>query len=117
VPFVRIGLQARAYRVRAMLTIDDATSGFLHSAADDLQRQLGTVAVVDRLTVEKVPRHVTLVATLRVGARSVDVRGHGANLVAAYADLRLTVPAPVLAAAFAEVVERRPGHSPRGHPI
>ena len=95
-----------------MQPIDDATSGFLHSAADDLQRQLGLVAVVDRLTVEKVPIGVALVANLRVDARSVEIRGSGASLVAAYADLRLRVTAPVLAAAFAQVVER-PYRSPR----
>jgi hypothetical protein len=90
-----------------MQPIDDATSGFLNSAADDLQRQLGSVAVVDRLTVEEAPRRITLVATLRVAARAVEVRGSGANLVAAYSDLRLSVTAPVLAAAFTQVVGRR----------
>lgn len=90
-----------------MQPIDDATSGFLHSAADDLQRQLGLAATVDRLTVETVRSDVMLVATLRLGARSMVIRGRGADLVAAYADLRLAIPEPVLAAAFTQVVERR----------
>ena len=95
----------RAYGVAAMQPIDDATSAFLDSAADDLQRELSRTAVVDELRLEKVHRGVTLVATLRTGARTVEARGRGANLVAAYADLRLTVPALVLAATFTQVVE------------
>jgi hypothetical protein len=90
-----------------MQPIDDATEAFLDSAADDLQRQLGLAAIVVQLTVEKVPRGVMLVATLRVGARCVEISGRGANLIAAYADLRLTVPEPVLAAAFTQFIESR----------
>ncbi len=88
-----------------MQPIDDATSGFLRSAADDLQRQLGLAAAVDQLTVEKLPHGVMLVAALRIGDRSVAITGRGADLVAAYADLRLAVPEPVLAEAFAQVME------------
>ena len=95
-----------------MQPIDDATSGFVRSAADDLQRQLGLAAAVDELTVEKLPHGVTLVAALRIGDRSVAIRGSGANLIAAYADLRLAVPEPVLAAAFTEVMD--PGRSRPG---
>ena len=88
-----------------MQPIDDATSGFLRSAADDLQRQLGLAAAVDELTVEQLAHGVTLVAALRIGDRSVAITGIGANLVAAYADLRLAVPEPVLAEAFTQVLE------------
>lgn len=88
-----------------MQPIDDATSVFLHSAADDLQWQLGLAAAVDQLTMENVPDGVTLVAALRIGDRTLAVRGSGANLVAAYADLRLAIPEPVLAAAFTQVME------------
>lgn len=88
-----------------MLPIDDATAVFLHAAADDLQRQLGLAAAVDQLTVEKLPRAVMLVAALRIGDRSVAIRGSGADLVAAYADLRLAVPEPVLVEAFTQVME------------
>ena len=88
-----------------MQPIDDATSGFLISAADDLQRQLGLAAAVDQLTLEKAPHGVTLVAALRIGDRSVAIRGRGADLVAAYADLRLATPEPVLVAAFTEVMD------------
>ena len=88
-----------------MQTIDEATSAFLHSAVDDLQRQLGLAAAVDELTVEQLPHGVMLVATLRIGDRSVDIRGSGANLVAAYADLRLAIPQPVLVAAFSQLME------------
>ena len=95
-----------------MQPIDDATSGFLHSAADDLQRQLGLAAAVDQLTVEKLPHGVMLVADLRIGDSSLAISGSGPDLVAAYADLRLAVPEPVLAAAFTEVMD--PGRSRPG---
>lgn len=88
-----------------MQPIDDATSAFLLSAAEDLQRQLGLAAAVDELTVENVPHGVTLVAGLRIGDRSVAITGSGPDLVAAYADLRLAVPKPVLAEAFTQVME------------
>ena len=93
--------------VLPMQPIDDATSGFLYKAADDLQRQLGLAAAIDDLTVERLAHGVVLAAALRIGDRSVAIRGSGANLVAAYADLRLAIPGPVLAAAFTQVVERR----------
>ena len=88
-----------------MQPIDDATSVFLQAAADDLQRQLGIAAAVDQLAVEKLPRAVMLVAALRIGARRVTIRGSGANLVAAYADLRLAMREPVLVEAFTQVME------------
>jgi hypothetical protein len=88
-----------------MQPIDDATSAFLQTAADDLQRQLGIAAAVEALTIEEVPDGVALVAALRIGHRSTEIRGGGANLVAAYADLRVAYSRPVLASAFAELVE------------
>jgi hypothetical protein len=88
-----------------MQPIDDAISAFLQSAADDLQRQLGIAAAVEALTIEEVPDGVALVAALRIGRRSTAIRGSGANLVAAYAELRVAVPKPVLAAAFTELME------------
>jgi len=88
-----------------MQPIDDATSAFLQSAADDLQRQLGIAAAVEELTLEAVPDGVALVAALRIGNRGTAIRGSGANLVAAYADLRLAYAQPVLASALAELVE------------
>ena len=89
-----------------MQPIDDATSAFLQSAADDLQRQLGNVAHVEKLTIQEVADGVALVAALRIGHRSTEIRGIGANLVAAYAALRLAYGHPVLASAFAELVDR-----------
>jgi hypothetical protein len=94
-----------AYGGGAMQPIDDATSAFLRSAADDLQRQLGIAAAVERLTIEEVTEGVALVAALRIGHRTTVIRGIGANLVAAYADLRLAFSRPVLASAFAELVD------------
>jgi hypothetical protein len=88
-----------------MQPIDDATSAFLRSAADDLQRELDLAATVDKLTVDTGGRGITLVAAIRIGDRSAVIRGSGANLVAAYADLRLAIPEAVLAATFAQLVE------------
>ena len=88
-----------------MKPIDDATTVFLQSVADDLQRQLGIAALVEELTMEDDPDGVALVAALRIGARATAIRGRGANLVAAYADLRLAFPQLVLAAAFTELME------------
>ena len=89
-----------------MQPIDDATSVFLQSAADDLQRHLGVAAGVEDLTVEDTPDGVALVAALRIGHQSVTIRGSGANLVAAYADLCLAIPRTMLATAFTELIER-----------
>lgn len=88
-----------------MQPIDDSTSEFLRSAAVDLQQQLGLAAALEELTVEKLPHGVMLVATLRIGERGVAIRGSGANLVVAYADLRMAIPEPVLAEAFTQVMD------------
>ena len=88
-----------------MKPIDDATSAFLQSVADGLQRQIGIAPAVEGLTIEDVPDGVTLGAALRIGASTTAIGGRGANLVAAYADLRLAVPQPLLAAAFTELME------------
>ena len=85
--------------------IDEPTSSFLWFAADDLQRQLGVAGAVEELVVEEMTGGVLLVAAIRIGQRTVEVRGAGANIVTAYADLCVAVPAPVLETAFTQLVE------------
>ena len=89
-----------------MLTpIDEATSQFLEAAADDLQRQLSIVGVVER--VEARPRigSVSIVATIRVGQRTAEVEGTGDSVLTAYADLRQHLAEPALAAAFGNLYD------------
>lgn len=101
-----MGAVLRAPRiVSVMAPIDEPTSSFLRFAADDLQRQLGVAGIVQDLTLEEIAGGVALVSAIRIGQRSVEIRGIGANILAAYSDLCVAVPQPVLATAFAELVE------------
>ena len=84
---------------------DDATAKFLSAAARDLQRQLGIAGSVEDLSLEKDSGRVALVAAIRVAGDDVIVRGIGVDLLAAYADLRQSVPQPVLGSAFAQVID------------
>lgn len=84
---------------------DEATEQFLAAAADDLQWHIRSSGVIEGLTVEGTDRP-TIVATIRVGRRTVALRGRGENLLAAYAELRRSTPQPLLEAAFREYVGR-----------
>ena len=84
--------------------IDDATSAFLRSAADDLQRQVGVAGVVRSLALEQPDDGVTIIASIAVGTRTVEVRGSGESLVSAYADLRRSTAAGLVAMLFTELV-------------
>ena len=48
---------------------------------------------------------VTLIATVRVAARDVELIGRGENLLTAYADLTRRAPEPILSSAFRQVLE------------
>jgi hypothetical protein len=85
-------------------SIDEATSAFLRSAADDMQRQIGVAAAVRTLALEQSGGGVTIIASIAVGTRTVEVRGSGESLVSAYADLRRSTAAGLLATLFAELV-------------
>jgi hypothetical protein len=80
--------------------IDESTSQFLEAAADDLQRQLRFVGVLERIEVAPWPAGTSLVATIRVGHRMVDLQGFGDNLVAALADLQRHLAEPALIASW-----------------
>jgi hypothetical protein len=82
-------------------SIDEATSAFLRSAADDMQRQIGVAAAVRTLALEQSGGGVTIIASIAVGTRTVEVRE---SLVSAYADLRRSTAAGLLATLFAELV-------------
>ena len=48
---------------------------------------------------------LAMIATLRVSRKELAMRGTGENIVVAYADLRQSVPQPVLESAFIQVVD------------
>jgi len=84
--------------------IDESTSAFLRSAADDLQHQVGVAGVVRALALEQPSDGVTIIASIAVGTRTVEVRGSGESLVSAYADLRRSTAAGLVAMLFTELV-------------
>ncbi len=86
--------------------IDAATSAFLEAATADLRRQLGIAGALEALSLEKLrPEEVTLVAAIRVAGDEIVIRGTGSNILTAYADLRLSIPQPVLESAFVQLVD------------
>jgi hypothetical protein len=84
--------------------IDDATSAFLRSAADDLQRQIGVAGGVRSLALELSDGGITIIASIASGTRTVEVRAHGESLVTAYTDLRRSTAEGLLAMLFTELV-------------
>lgn len=84
---------------------DEATEQFLAVAADDLQWHIRSSGVVEGLAVEGIDRP-TIVATVRVGRRTLALRGRGESLLEAYTELRRSTPEPLLEAAFREYVGR-----------
>jgi hypothetical protein len=72
-------------------TLDEATSRFLETARADLQRQLGSVGMVEAVTIERLEP-----ARVRLGGRQVLFSGAGDNLVAAYGALTRSGAAPGL---------------------
>ena len=85
--------------------IDDATAGFLEAAAKDLQRQIGSAGIVERVVLEDSSPATELTARIRVGNHVVEMRGTGENLVEAYGDLHRGSPVPMLTAAFRQLLE------------
>jgi hypothetical protein len=77
-------------------TLDEATSRFLETARADLQRQLGSVGMVEAVTIERLEPEVWLSARVRLGGRQVLFSGAGDNLVAAYGALTRSGAAPGL---------------------
>lgn len=84
--------------------IDEATSGFLRSAAEDLQRQIGVAGLVRSLALEQSDGGVTVIASIAVGTQTVGVRGSGESLISAYADLCRSAAEGLLATLFTELV-------------
>ena len=83
--------------------IDEATSAFLEAATADLRRQLGIAGEVQALSLEELgPEGVALIAAIRVADEEIVIRGTGDNILTAYADLRLSIPQPVLESAFVQ---------------
>ena len=89
------------------VTSDEATAQFLAVASDDLQWEIRSAGVVEKVSAYRADDGtVTLTASVRVGRRTTTTQGTGDNLIAAYGDLRRRNPEALLAAAFREVVER-----------
>jgi hypothetical protein len=84
--------------------IDEATEAFLRAVAFDLQRQIGSRGTVRAVTLEPADHDVTILASIAVNTRPVEVRGTGETLVDAHADLYRMAAAGVLAALFTDVV-------------
>ncbi len=84
---------------------DEATARFLDTAADDLQRQIGSAGHVEKITLGADGPPMELVAHIRVAKRVVTMRGIGDNLVEAYGDLHRGSPVPMLLAAFDQLVD------------
>jgi hypothetical protein len=98
----RVGCPA-AYRGAV---IDAATSAFLEAMVADLRQQLGIAGTVASVSLDELqPDGVTLVAAIRVARDEIVIRGTGENILAAYANLRLSIPQPVLRSAFVQVVD------------
>ncbi len=85
--------------------ISHATSSFLEAAASDLQRQIPRAGTVEEVRIEEGGATIALVASVRVNARTVEVRGAGENLLTAYAKLHRAAPEAILAAAFGDYLE------------
>jgi hypothetical protein len=87
-----------------MRAIDAANASFLESVADDLQTQLGASGTLVSVGLEQVGREFAILAAVRVGHRTVKLRGVGENILTAYADLRRAAPEAILVSAFEQVV-------------
>ena len=90
--------------------MSESTEALLEAYELDLQLQLRRIAVVERLAVrDGTGGVVTLVATVHVATRRLELAGTGENIVAAYGSLTQALPELVLANAYREVLERALG--------
>jgi hypothetical protein len=87
-----------------MRPIDTANASFLESVADDLQRQLGASGTLVSVGLEEVGSEFAILATVRVGHRTIARRGVGENILTAYADLGRAAPEAILVSAFEQVL-------------
>jgi hypothetical protein len=85
--------------------MSEATDALLAAYRDDLQRQLGRSATVERLVIRETDGRTTLVAMLRIGSRTYEHIASGTNVVTAYSELIRTTPEPVLSAAYRELLD------------
>lgn len=91
-----------------MRWVSEATATFLDAACEDLQRQLGSIAIVEAMRTDAAPDGATtLVAVVRIGATTVEMIGTGDGLVAAYGDLHRHVAQPLLEGAFRNYLSSR----------
>lgn len=87
---------------------------FLDAARADLQAQLGRTGRVEGMRLDDdLAGGATLVATVRVAGRLVEVTGTGGDLVAAYATLHRAAPERLLATAFQAILGGREPSQPK----
>lgn len=84
--------------------LDVATEAFLEAALSDFRRQLGRSAHLDTVRIERDGPETVLVATIRIGRSTAELRGHGGSVIEAYGDLCRGAPEPILVMAFRELV-------------
>ena len=87
-----------------MRPIDAANASFLESVADDLRSHVGASGTLVSVRLEEVGREFAILATVRVGDRTIELRGVGENIVTAYADLGRAAPEAILVSAFEQMV-------------
>jgi hypothetical protein len=86
--------------------VDDATQQFLDAAAANLQRQLRLAGTVEDLALEDSRAEtVTLLARIRVGSETLELRCSGENLISAYAALTRVGPEPMLVSAYRQLLD------------
>lgn len=85
--------------------MSEATEALLEAMRRDLARQLGRSGNVERLSLREWRGIVTLVATVRVAEREVELLGTGDSLLTAYADLTRRAPESILSSAFGQLLE------------
>ena len=87
-----------------MRPIDAANASIVETAADDLQSQLGASGTLVSVRLEQVGREFAILATVRVGDRTIELRGVGESIVTAYSDLRRAAPEAILVSAFEQLL-------------
>ena len=87
-----------------MRPIDVANASFVEAGADDLQSQLGANGTLVSVRLEEVGREFAILATVRVGDRTIELRGVGDNILTAYGDLGRAAPQAILVSAFQQMM-------------
>ena len=85
--------------------MSEATAALLEAFADDFQRQLRNIGIVEALDLQEEAGRITLTATVLIPPHRFTLSGTGENPVTAYADLTRAAPELMLANAYRNLVE------------